>query len=306
MNMPCTTLVFSSGGIHGVHFVGCLRALEESKILPTVRSIRGSSVGAFFATLVSLGYTAQELENALISVNTNALFQVHLDNLLHCFDTYGIDDGKRLEKVFEIFLSQKTGRFGITFQELYQYTGIHLVVVATNITSESIAYFDHKRTPDMKVSQGLRMSASIPLMFTPIEYNHSMYVDGGVLCHLALPELDEHASLDAQILTFNLQSNRTQRIDTFFSYIHTLLQCVNHTPKPSKTEYRITIPVESSGADFEMSKEKKQKAIQFGYEKTQHILTCMRRQKERRLQLLSHCILRKRIQGPMFTQPYPI
>lgn len=306
MNGTPTTLVFSSGGIHGIHFVGCLRALEESAVIASVRSIRGSSVGAFFGTLVCLGYTAKELENTLMRVNTNALFQVHLDNILKCFDTYGIDNGDRIEQVFEIFLVQKTGQSNITFRELFQHTGIHLVVSATCVTTSCVAYFDYKRTPMMKVSQGLRMSASIPLMFTPVQYNRSLYVDGGVLCHLPVPDVDTHSTPNTRILTFNIRTNPVQTIDSFMTYIHALLECINEKQDIAKTEHRIIIPVQSSGAHFEMSSDGKERAIRYGYEKTQQMMRHLNRDVERRNRALSKCILRKRIQGPRITRPFPI
>lgn len=306
MNGTATTLVFSSGGIHGIHFVGCLRALEESTILSSVRSIRGSSVGAFFGTLVCLGYTAKELENTLMRVNTNGLFQVHLDNILKCFDTFGIDEGRRLEQVFEVFLDQKMCQPHITFLELFQYTGIHLVVSATSLTNSCVEYFDYKRTPDMAVSHGLRISASIPFMFTPVHYNQSMYVDGGVLCHLPVPCIDKFSLPNTRIITFSIQRNPVQTIDSFTEYIHALFECVNKKQEITKNEHRINIPVTSSGAHFEMSTKEKDDAIQCGYGKTRQVLLYLQNSVEQRKTALSKCILRKRIQGPMITRPFPI
>lgn len=306
MNVSPVTLVFSSGGIHGIHFVGCLRALEESNVLECVQSIRGSSVGAFFGTLVCLGYNAKELENTLMQVNTNSLFQVHLDNILKCFDTYGIDNGDRLEQVFEIFLKQKTGQSNITFRELFQHTGIHLVVSATCVTTSCVAYFDYKRTPMMKVSQGLRISASIPLMFTPVQYNQALFVDGGVLCHLPVPSADTQSTPNTRILTFNIRTNPVQTINSFMTYIHALLECINEKQDIAKTEHRIIIPVQSSGAHFEMSPDGKERAIQCGYEKTVQMMYHLKRVDDRRNVALSKCILRKRIQGPMIIRPFPI
>ena len=49
-------LTFSGGGIRGLSYIGCLKALEEFNILAQTECFVGTSVGAIFALLLNLGY----------------------------------------------------------------------------------------------------------------------------------------------------------------------------------------------------------------------------------------------------------
>ena len=54
-------LVFSGGGIRGLAFVGCLRALEELDILNQVECYIGTSIGSIVSLLVCIDYKYNEL-----------------------------------------------------------------------------------------------------------------------------------------------------------------------------------------------------------------------------------------------------
>ena len=56
-------LVFEGGGAKGLAFVGALRALEERNVKPG--RLMGTSAGAFMATLVAAGFSADKLEEVL-------------------------------------------------------------------------------------------------------------------------------------------------------------------------------------------------------------------------------------------------
>ena len=58
-------LVFEGGGAKGLAFVGALRALEERKVTPG--RLLGTSAGAFMATLIAAGFSADKLEEVLFN-----------------------------------------------------------------------------------------------------------------------------------------------------------------------------------------------------------------------------------------------
>ena len=45
-------LIFSGGGINGLSFLGCLKALEEYNIIPQINTLVGSSAGAILSLLI--------------------------------------------------------------------------------------------------------------------------------------------------------------------------------------------------------------------------------------------------------------
>lgn len=300
-----TTLVFSSGGINGIYFIGCLKALEETDILHKVTCIRGSSAGAFFGTLVSLRYTSTELEEALLSIDTGSLINIKIDNILSFLDTFGIDTGEKLQKVVEVFLIQKMGRAKVTFAELYTWNKIHLVIVGTCISSSSLSYFDHLRTPNMSVSTAVRISSSIPFLFTPVQYKEVVYIDGGVKCHLPMPECDtDKPSTSHNVIGFTICRECTDHMETIFTYMNAILDCMNKeqktkSSKPELCSWIIPIQTSHNSFSFEMCTDSKKEAIQSGYTITQtylstHDIDTKHNDKEK----ISKCLIRKRMLGP--------
>ena len=55
-------LIFSGGSIRVLSYIGCLKALEEYKIIDNIETFTGTSSGGIFSLLLNLGYTFKEME----------------------------------------------------------------------------------------------------------------------------------------------------------------------------------------------------------------------------------------------------
>jgi len=62
-------LVFSGGAYKGFSFLGVLKYFEENKICSDIKSYYGTSAGAIFSTLISIGYSYNELYYCLNKIN---------------------------------------------------------------------------------------------------------------------------------------------------------------------------------------------------------------------------------------------
>ena len=62
-------LVFQGGGPRGVAYVGALRKMEQQKLLSQIKRVSGTSAGAITAALVSVGYSSQEIQEALSTLD---------------------------------------------------------------------------------------------------------------------------------------------------------------------------------------------------------------------------------------------
>ena len=56
--------IFGGGGIRGISYCGAFKALQESNI--TLTGCAGSSIGAVFATLISVGYNYDEIYEIIV------------------------------------------------------------------------------------------------------------------------------------------------------------------------------------------------------------------------------------------------
>ncbi|XP_067649301.1 uncharacterized protein [Haliotis asinina] len=187
---PFENIVFEGGGNKGLAHCGALKYLEEIGALPKIRRMAGASAGAMVACLVAVGYRWYEIEDFL-GQNLADIFLDHtcgycslLPNLLK---NYGWNPGMKIYEWFGTKIKDKTGTADITFEQLRSRFGRELCVVVTNLNLMNTEYCHPKTTPDMPVRLAVRMSMSIPGMFTATKYTlygeTDLFVDGGILCN---------------------------------------------------------------------------------------------------------------------------
>jgi len=303
--MTIESLVFSSGGINGIYFVGCLRALEEFNMISSIKNIRGTSIGALFAVLIAIGFSSRELSETILHVNTELLIDVSLERLISFTENFGIDPGIKLNKVCSILIEQKLEHSSVTFKELYEINPIHLTLVGSCISSGKPVYFNKDTFPDMLVTEAIRISSSIPFIFTPVTFNDNVYIDGALLdpypvC-LAVP---------GNILGFLIKQEKPSSVKSSLpSYITAIINCIHRkdrllkelSPSVQQKLSTITIPASLTSINFSTTQEQKRIAIELGYQSTVRFLKQKREERENLKKTLSKCILKKKIIG---ARPY--
>lgn len=200
-----------------------------------INRLVGTSAGAIAAALVAAGYTGDELV-ALSLARTDddrPLFSEYIEEPLTADDSeswlgeleflalrFSQDAVARAASLramlsfldrggfvsgegFVLWLSRqlerkRAGFASITLGELYEATGTHLTVIATDLTARRLRALNHRTAPRCPVVMAVRMSMSIPLFFAEVLWrkewgtyldedlsNHVM-VDGGVLSNLPI------------------------------------------------------------------------------------------------------------------------
>jgi hypothetical protein len=82
--------------------------------------------------------------------------------------------------MLKYFLKKKIKSDDITFIELYEKYNKNFIVIGTNFSNGNEEAFNHINTPNMSIITAVRISISIPLIFTPVLYNNNYYVDGAL------------------------------------------------------------------------------------------------------------------------------
>jgi len=162
-----------SGMLYPLH-LGFLQAMSEL-VQDQIQCVAGVSGGSFSAFLY------------LVCANSKSTFQKAIDSFLEpgleCLlqrpsietlvQRYGLFSTEQFENYF-IDLLRIYGRCDgnegrpsphMTFQELYNYTGKHLIVVATDTTHKSPKYFNTRDTPTCSVLEAVRYSMTVPGIF---------------------------------------------------------------------------------------------------------------------------------------------
>jgi len=225
-----TSLVISGGAVKVIATLGCLKFFEEKQLLRNIKNFVGTSAGAVICFFIILGYSSVEILDFMKDIfNDDSLSRVlHVDDIFAMTSTLGISDGKALIKLFQKILYQKTKHLDITFLDLAKKFGKNLVVSVSNITHEQEEFLNVDTTPDMSVIDALRMTCSIPLLFTPVKWNGCMYVDGALYNNFPMSYFIKQGHVFADIIGINIQSVNYQNITDIMSYISFLLNTTMH------------------------------------------------------------------------------
>lgn len=238
-------LVMEGGGVRGLAYAGVFSVLEEKGILQQIEKVGGSSAGAIAGMLVSIGYSANEIDSLMTALPIQK-FNDGKWGLVGKYrrfkNDYGIYKGEIFEKWLQQLVKHKTGKPLLTFEQLHL---LHLkntlykdlYCTGTNLSKQQLEIFSYTNTPNMPITLAVRISSNVPLYFEPVALDNQLqkikkpdsltfvnyYVDGGMLCNYPINMFD---SCDANInpllsdkVTFNPQTigiklERPQQIDS--------------------------------------------------------------------------------------------
>jgi NTE family protein len=193
---PRVGLVLSGGGARGAAHIGVLKVLEENHV--PVDAIAGTSMGAVVGGLYASGLTADDIERVMTSVDwqdafldrpprTDLNFRRKLEdqNFLVKFPL-GIK-GRRFRLPRGLVQGQKLTQIlrGLTLPvaqiQKFDDLAIPFRAVATDIVTGDRVILDHG-----DLTTAMRASLSAPGVFSPVDYEGRMLVDGGLSSNLPI------------------------------------------------------------------------------------------------------------------------
>lgn len=193
---PKIALVLSGGGARGISQIGAIKELEKNKI--HFDYIIGTSIGSINGGMLAMGYTPNELDSIVKSIDWTELFslkneqersELFLDQKLvrdRSLLTLKFDNFRFLvpeaisvgTKLF-FFIQQIVWNSAFNFQTDFDSLKYPFRAVATDLAAG--------RT--VSISQGnlalsIRSSSTVPLRYTPVWLDSMVLVDGGLMANL--------------------------------------------------------------------------------------------------------------------------
>jgi len=196
---PKIGLVLSGGGAKGFAHVGVLKVIDELGI--PIDYISGTSMGSIIGGFYAIGYSAVDIEKMILSQDWDKLLadevsRKHVPFLAkqnyerHVLSfpikpkgielPSGIVKGQNVINLFE--------RLSIEYHNVdnFRKLPIPFVCVATDIETGEAVILDKGYLPE-----AMRASMAIPTVFSPIEINGRMLVDGGMVNNFPVKEVVE-------------------------------------------------------------------------------------------------------------------
>jgi NTE family protein len=258
------TLVCSGGGINGLAYVGVLRAFQEMDEVK-VDAIACVSAGAIFALCYILKVDAKELDKQLIERDLQDFLNIKVNSL---FTKFGLDTGSKIIVWLQELLESKGVKKDISLLDFYNLTQIHLMVYTTNLSTYERCVLDYITAPNLSVVKAIRMSMSVPFIFTTKKYKNQLYVDGALSDNFPLQLYPKESTLGIKITNTFCQEKSITSIENFsYSIVNCFFKNIEDLKTIQYTNNYINIVVDGVGAalDFNMEKNEKKRLVDLGY-----------------------------------------
>jgi NTE family protein len=204
-------LVLSGGGVRGFAHLGIIKALQENGI--DINAISGTSSGAVVGAFIAAGYTPED--------TLKIMKEYRLLRLLKGSFSSGIFAMTRFEQIFINCFPHNS------FSNL----AFPLYISSTNLFTAKTEFFSKG-----ELIPALLASSSMPVLFSPIEINKQLYLDGGILNNLPvepflemrIPIIGSHVNPvnEVQTLTSTLKvMERSFNLAVYANVIHRIKYC---------------------------------------------------------------------------------
>jgi predicted acylesterase/phospholipase RssA len=249
-----------------VKAIGALQELEKSGFwkLTDIQSIYATSAGSVASVLISLGFDWDAINDYLVLRPWNEEVYFTPMDVLDSFHKKGIFGKELFYMFYKPFFDAKDISMEITMKQFYEYTHIELHFFSLEVNEFKIHDISYLTYPDIELIEAVRMSSSIPTVFSPIFLDGKCFVDGAVLnnypvvrCLERFPGSEEEILGIKQIYEDNnqikLQEEDTM-LDFIFVYVNRLFSHIDtETENAGKIKYELSYSVPSMG--FQQFKE---------------------------------------------------
>ena len=194
---PKVGLVLSGGGAKGLAHIGVLKVIDSLGI--KVDYISGTSMGAVVGGLYASGYTANQLDSIFSKTDVDALLQDYTPRESKSFYEKRNDEIYALTLPFNNFklglpsgLSKGLYNFNL-MSRLTQHVSdvrdfdklpIPFLCIATDVETGEQIVLD-----EGILAQAIIASGALPTLYSPVEINGRLLIDGGVVNNYPIEEL---------------------------------------------------------------------------------------------------------------------
>jgi len=273
MTFDKSILVLSGGGMKTFSQVGSLHALDILCGLSNIKIYAGTSAGCIILSMMVLGYKPIDIFRIMYNFNYESIKLFQISNLI---SHYGLDNGDLIkENLFKKFITDKQYSPYVTLKDIYESTGKKIIMCAVCVEDSKPIYISHENYPNMQLTTALRMTTSLPFIYSPVEYEGKHYIDGGCVDNFPIELFKDEID---KVIGINLYSveNCNVKIDNLESYMSALIKCFNFNQRQKISKYAdkkgasiINIPTCDVGIfDLNVKKSLIQSAFLTGYNET--------------------------------------
>ena len=250
--MTIQHLVIGGGGPFGFTAFGVLKQLHDFGFwdIKNIKTIFATSIGALVGAFLLLGYDYSYIYDYFVKRPWEKIFKnIGVNNIFNIYTDKGaIDIYPLYIESLTMVLEAKGMTSGVTLKEFYDYSGVELNIIVSEINTFKYEILSYKTYPDVELIKALTMSASLPVIFTPHFLDDKCFIDGGIFSNYPVNIcLDETKCHKNEILGVRKKETYMYPIVTkdssFMEYIYVsfqkILDGIDDHPKLESIPYDI-------------------------------------------------------------------
>jgi NTE family protein len=254
--MTIKHLVLSGGGLFGMYTIGILEKLFELNYLNIneIKTIHSTSVGSIMALLLcmtKLNLEYNSISNYFKKRPFHETYKINFEDIINIYNKNGLYDKNFMYILLKPFFETINLSINITMLELYNLTSIEYYTYAIEFESFKLKEFSYKNTPNLPILNAIYMSSTIPMIFTPFQYENKYYIDGGFICNYPMKQcLDLNPNFNEVLgLYYNnkyemsYNSNLFKNLLTIFYNLVNLLNIYTNNYKEKPNEIPIDLNI---------------------------------------------------------------
>ncbi|MCM1265885.1 MAG: patatin-like phospholipase family protein [Candidatus Gastranaerophilales bacterium] len=275
------TCIFGGGAVRGIAYIGAIKALNELNI--NIDTLAGSSVGSIVASLLAVGYNADEINDLFTQVNFELFRDIHFslnkDFALSKGNIFTDWIRDAIEKKFYGIDYVKGENKPVTFNDIKT----KLVILTTDLNKFKPYEFSTFETPDFEIAAAVRISCSMPGLMTPVEIENKKLVDGDLLKGVPLWRLSKNLNQNKnRVLEFRLEGDNLSVNGNTFDFLNSIYSCMTSAStdfimdvfgKNDRYDYIKITTGDIIVIDFNIPQKTRNKLVEIGYKDSMKYLT---------------------------------
>lgn len=246
-------LALGGGSALGFAHLGVLKALEENAV--SIDFVSGTSAGAVVGALYAFGISFKDIEQEAEKLDWKKLAKLHPSSL-------GITSNTAIREILERNIGKDADIADAK---------IPLAIVATDIETGAKIVFKSGNVIDAVLA-----SSCLPGLFTPIEIEGLMLVDGGIVENVPISPL-KPLGADIMVAVNLLRYRKYQKPKNIMGVLVNSFDMINHRISAQPKQNDADILIEPNLSDYFMGDIKKWKEIsEQGYAETLKHITSIK------------------------------
>jgi len=188
--MTIQHLVIGGGGPFGYTAFGVLKQLHDVGFwnIKNIKTIYGTSIGSLIGSFLLLGYDYSYIYDYLVKRPWEKIFKhIGVNSIFNIYSDKGaIDIYPLYIESLTMVLEAKGMTSSVTLKEFYEYSGVELNIIVSEINTFKCETLSYKTYPELDLIKALSMSSSLPIIFNPHFLDDKCFIDGGIFSNYPL------------------------------------------------------------------------------------------------------------------------